>query len=487
MASTATTPARSKLRLSAATTQDRRPGRRIKGNLRAGANRRGLFLVGWAVGLDSPAREIKIRADGVEVGLAPLNVDRPDVAELLGDVPGALGSGFHVILEPDGLGSGTIAVQVTLEDASTVDLGTVRVDVGLKSKLPGRRRLLGVARDVPALGWTMLSPPAEREKVLVGNDGWLFLRRDTNDVIGQRAGKVKLGRKKRSEWRRVLQRRRDFIGGTRARWRCLVIPDKEFLYSEHLPEGLHGAQRRPVHEFLRVAEQVGAPVAYALPVLEASKGEAELYPKTDSHWNQRGAFLAYQEICRTLREEGAMFSEVAPGDVRWIEASAPGGLGVKLYPAPISRTIRADLSTHRSALVFDNQVQNHGRVMVFEKEAAEDDRTCCVVFGESFVQNMILFLKETFTRLVFVHTSMMVREIVEAEAPNVVLSLPLERFLVQVPDDRGGLGDIAITARAKAGSGDLADRAAPFMRSIPRRDGSDDPSLVGSVPWDLDP
>lgn len=486
MAATASAPVKSKLRLSAAATQDRKPGHRIKGNLRAGTNRRGLVLVGWAVGMHHPAREIKICGDGAEIGLAPLNLDRPDVAELLGDVAGASQSGFHVILEPAGLGASTVQIQVVLEDGTAESLGTVDVQVTLASRLPGRRLMVRIARGAHPINWTMLSPPAEREKVLAGKDGWLFLRRDTNDVIGQRAGKVTLGRRKRNEWKRVLEARLGVIATTKARWHCLVIPDKEFVYSEHLPDGLQCAPRRPVHEFLRVAEQAGAPVAYALPALQAAKGDEELYPRTDSHWNQRGAFVAYRAICRTLKSEGALFSEVTENDVRWIEGNAPGGLGIKLYPAPLSRTTRANLSSHRSALVYDNQVQNHGRVMIFEKAATEADRTCCVVFGESFVQNMIVFLKESFSRLVFVHTSMLVREIIEAENPNVVLSLPLERFLVQVPDDRAGLQSLAITAKAKAANGDLADRMAPFMRAIPKRAGSEDPAVIGTIPWDLE-
>jgi len=78
------------------------------------------------------------------------------------------------------------------------------------------------------------------------------------------------------------------------------------------------------------------------------------------------------------------------------------------------------------------------------------------------------------------------REIIEAENPNVVLSLPLERFLVQVPDDRAGLQSLAITAKAKAANGDLADRMAPFMRAIPKRAGSEDPAVIGTIPWDLE-
>jgi hypothetical protein len=139
---------------------------------------------------------------------------------------------------------------------------------------------------------------------------------------------------------------------------------------------------------------------------------------------------------------------------------------MKLYPPEVSTTIRADLEDHSSSLIFDNQVQNPGLVMIFEQSGHDSEGSSCVVFGESFVQNLLVFLKETFSRLVYVHTSMLVPEIIEAEEPDVVLSIPLERFLIEVPDDSIGIAGLTVTATAKAGAGDLAPPEAPFVATV---------------------
>src|ERR1700753_2838649 len=103
----------------------------------------------------------------------------------------------------------------------------------------------------------------------------------------------------------------------------------------------------------------------------------------------------------------------------------------------------------QASLIYDNEVNNHGRVKIFERP---DSRApTCVVFGESFAEALLLFLRESFSRLVFVHTSMFVDEILEQEQPDVVLSIPIERFLVRVPDDEDALMKLGATARAKHG------------------------------------
>jgi len=63
----------------------------------------------------------------------------------------------------------------------------------------------------------------------------------------------------------------------------------------------------------------------------------------------------------------------------------------------------------------------------------------------------VFFLKESFRRLVFVHTSMFIEEVLAVERPDAVVSLPVERFLIDVPEDTDALVRLAETVRAKGG------------------------------------
>src|SRR6266487_3056778 len=146
----------------------------------------------------------------------------------------------------------------------------------------------------------MVNPPTEREKVLFGKHGWLFLQRDTNDVIGQHTGRVRLGRERRRTWKRLLRQRKSLMKRLGVAWLCQIAPDKESVYPEYLPPEVIPSARRPVHELLKVARSVGAPVAYPLDDILAAKNDEPLYLRADTHWNQRGSYAAYRSLCNGL-------------------------------------------------------------------------------------------------------------------------------------------------------------------------------------------
>lgn len=425
----------------------------------------GLSIFGWVMGSERAVEEVEIVTEGVRL-IVPVDVERPDVAEALGLEEGAT-PGFYSVIQPAGAGTGGFSVYAIGADDERILLGTVEVTVA--------------ADPVPSspLRWTPLIPPPEREKVLIGKDGWLFLIRDSNDVIGQQTGRVRLDEPARREWKEVLLGRLLATKRAATTWHTLVVPDKEIVYPEYLPEQIVPAPTRPVHEVLKIAEAVEAPVSYGLDALQGEKPQHNLYPRTDSHWNHRGSYVAYRLLCDLVRDSGIATSPLDEEEIEWSEVTIAGGLGRKMHPPRKSPAAWATLRSHRSRLVFDNQVVNHGRVSIFEQE---EPGPTCVLFGESFAQHLVLFLKESFRRLVYVHTSMLVEEILEAEHPDVVISLPVERFLIKVPDDEPGLPALAAAATRKAASGMVAPEMA-FVAAVPHAPGAGGEDQLGRMPW----
>ncbi len=448
-----------------------------RGDMRAYASAQGLTVVGWVIGHRARVVEVTAHSSDALVARAPVDVPRPDIVEAFGDVSGAARSGFRIDLEPRTVGECTLVVRAVFSPDHRVELGIARI------KVRSRRRVLSIHRKgkKSTAQWTVLSPPAERHKVLHGADGWLFLHRDPNDVIGQQIGRVRLKRRKRRAWSDLLRNRIAMVKSAGSVWLCAVIPDKNFVYPEHLSPEIEPAPRRAVHEFLSVAERLDAPVMYGLDDLQAAKQRTQLFPKTDTHWNHHGAYIAYRSICSELEQRGVAISSLDEGAIEWSTELVPGDLGSKLYPQATSVTVRARLIAHRSKNVFDNRVQNHGRVMIFEQDSSEG--LTGVIFGESFVQSMLIFLKESFRRLVFVHTSMLIPEVLEAEQPDVVLSIPLERFLLRVPDDREAMARLDRVARRKVEHGRISPAAEPFLREIPSGPACGEPGQVGRLPW----
>ena len=304
-------------------------------------------------------------------------------------------------------------------------------------------------------------------KRIEGREGWLFISNDTNDVLGQHTGRVRMGGEQLERWSDLLRARMSLTHEVGARWLCVVAPDKEAVYSEFLPADLVPSPRRPVHQFLDLAERIRAPVVYPLAELRAAKGDRLLYTRTGTHWNHVGAFCAYRLTCAELSRRGVEPHVVAPDAVTWRDFEHPRE----------GESIRALVRPQVGRIVFDNRVFNHGRIIVFERD--DGVGPSAVAFSESFGRQLLVFLKESFRRLVFVHTSTMPREILEREAPDVVLSFPTERFLIQPPSDAAAMQQVADEVRIKLETGAVSGLA-PYLRGIPR---ASDLRTDVELPW----
>jgi hypothetical protein len=323
-------------------------------------------------------------------------------------------------------------------------------------------------------------PRLDRHKVLIGRDGWLFLQNDANDVIDQYTGHVRLSRRDLRRWWRLLARRMDTAAALDAAWLHVIVPEKIATYPELLPDGVAAAARRPVDEILDLAADLGAPVLYPLEELRAAKtaGGPAVFCATDIHFTQYGAFIVYQTTCRELRASGVDVDALPAEAIRWREYRTTGDLGSKLEPAPTSVNVRAVVREPRARLVFDNQVLNHGRAMIFERDDGAGPRA--VVFGQSSSNYLLTFLKESFSRVAFLHTDTMPREILARERPDVILTIPGERFIVRVPDDASAMPQIAETIQIKRERGTLRPNPGWFLRDVP---GADEVRNDFELPW----
>lgn len=318
--------------------------------------------------------------------------------------------------------------------------------------------------------------PKDANKVLVGKSGWLFLQNDTNDVIGQHTGKVTLGDEGRAQWESVLRGRKAVADELGIRSVSLIAPDKEAVYAEYLPDEVVPAERRPVHDILDAAETAGIDMVYPVAQFEEKKLRRPLYSLSGTHWNSFGAYIAYRVICKRLRSKGAKVGIVPPTEIEWRRGSGDNDLGSKLGRAPDAGDVSADLPGESARVVFDNRIINHGRVVVFEGPSSGPTG---LVFGESFATWLTRFLKEGFSRLVFMHSSTIPREILELERPDALIAVPTERMMISPPDESRALADFLDTVgRKRRGRG----KRNPVIRMTGRLGA--DVSQPGELPWD---
>jgi SAM-dependent methyltransferase len=94
-----------------------------------------LKIVGWAVGREKQVESVEVVAGGEVVASAPLEIERPGVAEAYTGVPGADRAGYRLMVQGSGEGRHELSVRTVLEGGERIAVATIVLEIQ-------RRRLL---------------------------------------------------------------------------------------------------------------------------------------------------------------------------------------------------------------------------------------------------------------------------------------------------------------------------------------------------------
>jgi acetyltransferase AlgX (SGNH hydrolase-like protein) len=271
-------------------------------------------------------------------------------------------------------------------------------------------------------------------KVLRGKDGWLFLDGDSNHVLDQHRGELRLSASQVEGWSRLLETRVEVTRGLGSPYHFMVAPNTHAIYDDKLPDDVRTSEIRPVHQIIDdLAEHNSfARVIYPLEELKLAKTDRIVCSRIDSHWNEFGAYVAYERLADVI-ERYVQMRRLSREDLAFFEYQSVGDLGYKLDPVPSAPITFAYLPYGTSYVVHDNCVEGTGTVI--ETRCPDAPPTTCVLIGDSYAWYLLRFLSESFRRFVFVQATTVDFEFLAAQSPDMVISVIAERFLIDVPDD----------------------------------------------------
>jgi hypothetical protein len=273
-------------------------------------------------------------------------------------------------------------------------------------------------------------------RVVQGRDGWLFYAEDK--IIEMRRGLLPFSEGDLRQWQTLLEERRDWLASQNIRYVFMFAPEKSSLYAEFLP-----AYLAPVRDQTRLDQFLAWMRAHstveALDLresLRAAKSEGRIYHRTDTHWNEEGAFAAYRQIAAWLKKEFPRVTPIERGEFEPSVLVTPGGdlAGMLALTSILHEERRCLIPKTPSAVRAGKRtetmtkrpwIQGHEPV-VFERDNAEIPRA--VVVHDSFFDMARPFLSRHFGRSTFV-SWYFIHEIIADEKPDVVIEEMVERVL----------------------------------------------------------
>jgi alginate O-acetyltransferase complex protein AlgJ len=269
--------------------------------------------------------------------------------------------------------------------------------------------------------------------VLRGRDGWLFYADDggLDDYTSDRPlSELEVG-----VWREAIVRARDWLRQRGVAYVFTIAPDKHVVYPEQVPASLR--RMRPQLRMDQVYSALGDTGVVAVdvrPALLEAKSRERVYFLTDTHWNDRGALPAYQQIIDAVRRQLPSVSpawtrgdfEADQVEIRGQDLAGMMGLKDVLHETDLRLVPR---KPRRARVVDPPGVGPMSELGLLVTEVADPRLPRAVIFRDSFASRLVPFLSEHFRRAVYLWQNDFDANVVSEEHPDVVIQEIVGRHL----------------------------------------------------------
>ena len=259
--------------------------------------------------------------------------------------------------------------------------------------------------------------------VIRGRDGWLFYADD--GALQDYASAPPLTDAELEHWRSTLQDISDWLRVRGIAYLFVISPDKHAIYQEYMPRTIRRAAVSRIDQLVSYLGQHSTVRVLDLrPALLAAKAGERIYHRTDTHWNARGAFVAYRHIVDALAQDVPALrpperSAFEPAAVRSAGLDLAGMLGLtEVLDEDDLILVRRRPGTARIIEPpHPNPRLMHPRIVT----EAPNGGPRAVVFMDSFGAGLVPFLSEDFSRVVYLWQTNLDPQVVLQEQPQVVI------------------------------------------------------------------
>ena len=268
--------------------------------------------------------------------------------------------------------------------------------------------------------------------VVKGRGGWFFYGDDMG--IEDYANVEPMTPAAVANWRAAVVRARDWLRTRGVAYVFTIAPDKHAIYPEEMPSTLLRLGEVSRSDQLFTTLQDTGLAVDVRPWLFATKARERIYHKTDTHWNDRGALVAYQQIIGAVRARVPATppawtrEDFEPVDriVEALDLAAMMGVKRALRETDLALVPRRARRARVIEPAGAAPTAEEGRLVT---EIDDPSLPRAVILRDSFVSRLVPFLSEHFGRAVYLWQNDFDATVVAREHPDVVIQEIVGRHL----------------------------------------------------------
>ncbi len=278
-------------------------------------------------------------------------------------------------------------------------------------------------------------------KVLIGKEGWLFYNgEEAQDgaTISNHLGLLPYGYEDIfKSYKSNLEAKQKYLERMGITYLFVISPDKSSIYPEYLPKGYSNTSRKSntdlLVEYLKTNSTVPV-LDLRQPLIAMKNVRQPLYYKNDTHWNNLGAYFAYQAISNHLSKK---FPSIKPRrledfSIQQLKTDIPGGLGEMIALTEYDDVEYILTPTIPFSYFHRGDADSERNPQIYYKTAGNQPNA--IVFRDSFMQAVEPYLSDDFNYIVYLwmqwRTTEDIQQWLATAKPSVVIEERVERYLL---------------------------------------------------------
>lgn len=282
-------------------------------------------------------------------------------------------------------------------------------------------------------------------KLIEGRDNWYYYT--GMDALKDFCGDFKLTPKKIDGWLEKHNKRKEWLKQKNIQYLVVIAPNKHSIYPEYFTEEVLSVKGKSRFEQLSQHVESSYPnyMVNLHSALLKEKPQGELYYRSDTHWNNQGAYIAFREIAAKLEQ---LFSDINfkkdfKIDSRLIRDCKGGGeecgdlvnmlLDYEEFsePVPMVKPFKVCGQPQEFSYPLSNVNWDNPELVPVAKGCPKA-KLKAIVFHDSFFAALEPFLSENMYNAIYLwkdYDQQNVEELLEIFQPDIVIVQKVERKL----------------------------------------------------------
>lgn len=275
----------------------------------------------------------------------------------------------------------------------------------------------------------------DSETFIYGQDGWIYY--DSGKVpdgytLIDYFGKIQFSEDQLNNMVKGIEAIAEYYKTKGIDYAIVVIPNKENLYSEFMPERLQDErssdQSRMDRAVKYLQQHTKVKIINLKEALENAKKESPLhiYYKRDSHWNGLGAYYGFNEVLKMLNANGYQLP-ITKMEGSMITFTGKYNTDMDIIDSEASFEVKYREGIEAKCLLNED----NGFLQVYEMQKPYSDKTLLMV-RDSFGIASIPYYNKVFKKTIFVHTKYNKKasmdELIKKYQPDIIVEHLVERY-----------------------------------------------------------